>query len=205
MPCDHHPTDERSLRSSGFIAHIYRMSNRLSQIVTKTGDQGLTSLGDGQRISKSHPRIQALGSVDELNSALGLLLCCSMSNEIIQQLQFIQHRLFDAGAEICIPGYTCLKPEHIERLESHIKEQLEDLPDLQEFILPGGTESAARAHICRSIARRAERDLFSLNDNEAISDNCLQLLNRLSDYFFVLARTLNKEAGLSDVFWQKDH
>lgn len=179
-------------------------TNRLSQIVTKTGDTGSTSLGDGQRISKSHPRIQALGSVDELNSAVGLLLCCPMRSELQQQLQFIQHRLFDAGAEICIPGYNCLKPEHIQALETHISTQLEDLPELREFILPGGTEAAARAHICRSTARRAERDLFAINEQEPISDNCLQILNRLSDYFFVLARTLNKEAGLSDVFWNKE-
>lgn len=179
------------------------MSKRLSQIVTKTGDQGSTSLGDGQRISKSHPRIQAMGSVDELNSAVGLLLCCPMRPELKQQLQFIQHRLFDAGAEICIPGYTCLQEAHIQTIEAHLSQQLSSLPELKEFILPGGTEAAARAHLCRSTARRAERDLFSLNEAEPVSDSCLQLLNRLSDYFFVLARTFNQEAGLTDVFWQK--
>ena len=181
------------------------MTNRLSQIVTKTGDQGSTSLGDGQRVSKNHPRIHSLGSVDELNSAVGLLLCCPMRNELIQELQFIQHRLFDAGAEICIPGYTCLTQAHLERLEAYISQQLEALAELKEFILPGGTEAAARAHICRSTARRAERDVFTLNEAEAVNDYCLQFLNRLSDYFFVLARTLNKEAGLHDIFWQKDH
>lgn len=180
------------------------MTNRLKQIVTKTGDRGTTSLGDGQRISKSHPRIQALGSVDELNSMVGLLLCCAVGDVQKNQLHFIQHRLFDAGAEICIPGYNCLKEEQIQALEGYICQDLESLSPLKEFILPGGTETAARAHICRSTARRAERDLFTLNETEPVSDTCLQLFNRLSDYFFVLARILNKQADLGDVFWQKD-
>ncbi|MCQ9327913.1 cob(I)yrinic acid a,c-diamide adenosyltransferase [Pelistega suis] len=184
-------------------------TNRLDQIVTKSGDQGTTSLGDGQRISKSHLRIQSLGSTDELNAAIGLLISAflpsTLDSKFRKELQAIQHTLFDAGAEICIPGYTTLTEEHIQRIENYIAIYLEDLPALKEFILPGGTAAAAQAHVCRTIARRAERDLVALNETEPVNDTCLQLLNRLSDYFFVLSRALNQAEGQTDVFWQKGY
>lgn len=184
-------------------------TNRLDQIVTKSGDKGTTSLGDGQRISKSHLRIQALGSTDELNAAIGLLISAFLPSSIDErfkkELQTIQHTLFDAGAEICIPGYTTLTESHIQRIESYISAYLAHLPALKEFILPGGTAAAAQAHVCRTIARRAERDLVALNESEPVNDSCLQLLNRLSDYFFVLSRALNQAEGQSDIFWQKGY
>lgn len=184
-------------------------TNRLDQIITKSGDKGTTSLGDGQRISKNHLRIQALGSTDELNAAIGLLISAFLPDAIDtkfkKELQTIQHTLFDAGAEICIPGYTTLTNVHIERIEAYIANYLEKLPALKEFILPGGTAAAAQAHVCRTIARRAERDLVALNESEPVNDACLQLLNRLSDYFFVLSRALNQAEGQSDIFWQKEY
>lgn len=184
-------------------------SNRLDQIVTKSGDRGTTSLGDGQRISKSHLRIQALGSTDELNAAIGLLMSAFLpktaDKRFTEELQIIQHTLFDAGAEICIPGYTTLTDTHITRIEEYISAYLAHLPALKEFILPGGTAAAAQAHVCRTIARRAERDLVALNETEPVNDTCLQLLNRLSDYFFVLSRALNQAEGQTDIFWQKGY
>lgn len=185
------------------------MSNRLSSIVTKTGDSGTTALADGQRLIKSHPRICAIGEIDELNSQIGLLISQlpSIGHDDAQShlslLSTIQHSLFDLGSELAVPGFNALNPKVISQIEAQIETLLEQLPPLREFILPGGCQAAAQAHICRSVSRRAERALVLLNQQEPISDLSLQLINRLSDYFFVLARELNRLSQCPDIFWQK--
>lgn len=185
------------------------MTNRLSSIVTKTGDSGTTGLADGQRLLKNHPRIGAIGEVDELNSHIGLLtsqLQHISGKEVEQQLALlskIQHSLFDLGSELAIPGYNALSEGIITQIEQAIETMLEQLPPLREFILPGGSQEASQAHICRSVSRRSERALVALNAEEPISDLSLQLVNRLSDYFFVFARELNRLANHTDIFWQK--
>ncbi|ETD68914.1 ATP--cobalamin adenosyltransferase [Pelistega indica] len=155
-------------------------TNRLDQIVTKSGDQGTTSLGDGQRIKKNHHRIECLGCLDELNATIGLLISAFLNEKhpssIQAELQYVQHCLFDAGAEVCIPGYNTLTMQHIQRIEGFISVYLENLPALKEFILPGGCAASAQAHICRTVTRRAERQLVALNEQEPISDVSLQLL-----------------------------
>ena len=185
------------------------MTHRLSSIVTKTGDNGTTGLADGQRLIKSHPRISAIGDVDELNSHIGLLIS-QLQQGIkenlathIELLSAVQHSLFDLGSELAIPGYNALNETIISELEESIVTLLEHLPPLKEFILPGGCTEAAQAHICRSVSRRSERALVALNEQEPVSDLSMQLMNRLSDYFFVLARELNRLSNHSDVFWQK--
>ncbi|MDO5666554.1 MAG: cob(I)yrinic acid a,c-diamide adenosyltransferase [Alcaligenaceae bacterium] len=185
------------------------MTDRLSTIVTKTGDAGTTGLADGQRLIKSHPRICAIGEIDELNSHIGLLISkIQLMNTLeaknhLNLLSTIQHSLFDLGSELAVPGYNALNPQLLSTLEQSIENMLEQLPPLREFILPGGCPQAAQAHICRSVSRRSERALVSLNSQEPISDLSMQLINRLSDYFFVLARDLNRLEQQSDIFWQK--
>ncbi len=179
------------------------MNDRLTSIITKTGDDGTTGLGDGSRISKNSIRIQAIGDVDELNSQLGLLLTePSLQQDIIQLLQQVQHRLFDLGAELSVPGYTALAQEHVTMLEQAVQMHHTTLPPLREFILPGGCVAAAQAHVCRSVCRRAERSVVAVNATEAVSDTARHYLNRLSDCLFVIARVLNQRAGQSDIFWQ---
>ncbi len=181
------------------------MSNRLSIITTRTGDDGYTSLGDGQRVSKSHERIQALGDVDELNSQIGLWRCEDLPTDITECLARIQHDLFDMGAELAVPGYEVLTTEHVLFLEQKIQHYNAELPPLKEFILPGGSKAAALAHMARTVARRAERSVITLNQTEAgLSLHSTHYLNRLSDLCFVLARQLNKVLGQTDVLWQRD-
>lgn len=182
----------------------YNMADRLTSIVTKTGDAGTTSLGDGSRIAKNDARIEAIGQVDELNSFVGLLACEPLPKDIPATLERIQHHLFDLGSELCVPGYSALIESHVTFLETEIERSLAELPPLKEFILPGGTRPASLAHVCRSICRRAERGLVTLDQREPLNDIGRQYLNRLSDYFFMLARILNKEAGRQDIFWQKE-
>lgn len=179
------------------------MNDRLTSIITKTGDDGTTGLGDGSRISKNSIRIQAIGDVDELNSQLGLLLTQpSLQQDMIQLLQQVQHRLFDLGAELSVPGYTALAEEHITMLEQAVHTYQTTLPPLREFILPGGCVAAAQAHVCRSVCRRAERSVVAVNATEPVSDAARHYLNRLSDCLFVVARVLNQRAEQSDIFWQ---
>lgn len=182
----------------------YDMADRLTSIVTKTGDAGTTSLGDGSRIAKNDARIEAIGQVDELNSFIGLLACEPLPKDIPAALERIQHHLFDLGSELCVPGYSALSESHVTFLETEIEHSLAELPPLKEFILPGGTRPASLAHVCRSICRRAERGLVTLDQREPLNDIGRQYLNRLSDYFFMLARIINKEAGRQDIFWQKE-
>jgi cob(I)alamin adenosyltransferase len=175
----------------------------LSKIVTRTGDAGTTGLGDGSRVAKDSARIDAIGSVDELNSAIGVLLAETLPPPVVDCLVAVQHDLFDLGGELSIPGYTSMTEAHVERLESDVERFNADLAPLKEFILPGGTRAAALAHVARTVCRRAERTLVAAAATEAITPTSRVYLNRLSDLLFVLARTLNRAGGRPDVLWQK--
>ncbi|HJW23884.1 MAG TPA: cob(I)yrinic acid a,c-diamide adenosyltransferase [Rhodocyclaceae bacterium] len=180
-----------------------RQGNRLSKIVTRTGDAGTTGLGDGTRTGKDSLRIDAIGEVDELNSSLGVLLCEELPEAVRAALIDIQHDLFDLGGELCLPGMEVMKEAQVARLEELVEQFNADLPRLKEFILPGGTRAAALAHLCRTVCRRTERSLVRLNAAEPVSDNARRYLNRLSDLLFILGRSLNRFGGQGDVLWQK--
>ena len=183
-------------------ADTERKGNRLSKIVTRTGDAGTTGLGDGSRTTKDSLRIDAIGEVDELNSSLGLLLCEELPARVRAALLDIQHDLFDLGGELCLPGMAIMKDAQVARLEELVEEFNRDLPMLKEFILPGGTRPAAIAHLCRTICRRAERSMVRLNTAEPLSDAARRFINRLSDLLFILGRLLNRAGGRGDVLWQ---
>ena len=180
------------------------MGNRLTQIATRTGDAGTTGLGNNQRVSKNSLRIHALGDVDELNSHIGLLLCERVPADVRELLVEVQHQLFNLGGELSIPGYELLKAEAVLALDEALAHHNAALPRLQEFILPAGTRAAAQAHVCRTVARRAERVVVALGNEEAINDAPRQYLNRLSDLMFVLARVLNRMDGGDDVYWKSE-
>ncbi|MBX3599150.1 MAG: cob(I)yrinic acid a,c-diamide adenosyltransferase [Rubrivivax sp.] len=182
------------------------MSNRLTQIATRTGDDGSTGLGDGTRTRKDALRVQAMGDVDELNSVLGLLLTEPLPEPVRALLVQVQHELFNLGGELSIPGFALLKPEAVAALDEALATHNAALPRLKEFILPGGTRSAAIAHVARTVARRAERAVVALAAAEAVNEAPRQYLNRLSDLLFVLARVLNRAnldgLGGDDVYWR---
>jgi cob(I)alamin adenosyltransferase len=180
------------------------MGHRLSRIVTRTGDDGTTGLGDGSRAAKDSARIEAIGTVDELNSSLGVLLAEPLPASICDLLQGVQHDLFDLGGELSIPGHASLADAHVARLEKAIEAFNASLPPLREFILPGGIRAAALAHVCRTVCRRAERRVVALAraEPDGVRPLCQQYLNRLSDLLFVLARVVNREGGGTDVQWQ---
>jgi cob(I)alamin adenosyltransferase len=178
------------------------MGHRLSKIYTRTGDAGETGLGDGSRVPKDGARIGALGDVDELNSAIGLLLAETLPEAIRPVLEGVQHDLFDLGGEVCIPGHVALSAAQVTRLETELDRFNDDLPPLKEFILPGGTRAAALAHQARTVCRRAERALVSLSRIEQVGEVPRMYLNRLSDLLFVLGRVLNRAGGRGDVLWQ---
>ena len=178
------------------------MAHRLSKITTRTGDRGETGLGDGSRVAKSSPRVRALGDVDELNSAIGLLVAEEPPAEIAETLGDVQHDLFDLGGELSIPGHSMLGDAQIERLEARIEAWNGELAPLKEFILPGGTRAAAAAHLARTVCRRAERSLVELKEKEKVSEAALRYLNRLSDLLFIAGRRLNRAAGRGDVQWR---
>jgi len=180
------------------------MGNRLTQIATRTGDDGTTGLGDNQRVSKNSLRVHAMGEVDELNSHLGVLLCEELPPEVRALLVEIQHQLFNLGGELSIPGFELLKPEAVLALDEALATHNAQLPRLQEFILPAGNRAAAQAHVCRTVARRAERAVVALGSEEALKDTPRQYLNRLSDLMFVLARVLNRMHGGDDVYWKSE-
>ena len=181
------------------------MANRLSQIATRTGDDGTTGLGDGTRVPKSHGRIGAMGDVDELNSHLGVLLAEPLPDDVRDLLVTIQHELFNLGGELSIPGYTLLKDDAVAALDAALAHYNATLPRLAEFILPAGTRSASLAHVARAVARRAERAVVTLAASETINSAPRLFLNRLSDLLFVLARVLNRAnldgLGGDDVYW----
>lgn len=178
------------------------MGHRLSKIYTRTGDDGSTGLGDGSRTQKDSLRVEAFGTVDELNSFIGLLLSHSLPPEISEFLSGIQHDLFDLGGEISIPGRETLTADYVKRIETALDNYNAELTPLKEFILPGGSQTAALCHIIRTVCRRAERRLISLKQEQTVSTQAVCYLNRLSDFFFVLARYLNMEQGKKDVLWQ---
>jgi cob(I)alamin adenosyltransferase len=184
------------------------MGQRLTQIATRTGDDGSTGLGDGTRVSKDHLRVMAMGDVDELNSNLGVLLAEPLPDDVRELLVTIQHELFNLGGELSIPGYELLKRAAVLRLDEALEHYNAQLPRLKEFILPAGTRSAALAHVSRTVARRAERSLVALAGHEAVHEAPRQYLNRLSDLMFVLARVLNRAnldgLGGDDVYWHSE-
>ena len=180
------------------------MGKRLTQIATRTGDDGTTGLGDNTRVSKDHLRVHAMGDVDELNSQIGLLLCEPLPDGVRIELVEIQHQLFNLGGELSIPGYELLKGEAVAALDGALARHNAQLPRLQEFILPAGSRAAAQAHVCRTVARRAERALVALGAQEPLREAPRQYLNRLSDLLFVLARVLNRMEGGDDVYWKSE-
>lgn len=184
------------------------MGQRLTQIATRTGDGGTTGLGDNTRVSKNSLRVHAMGDVDELNSNLGVLLCEDMPAGVRELLVAIQHELFNLGGELSIPGYELLKTEAVLALDQALAEYNAALPPLAEFILPAGTRAAALAHVCRTVARRAERAVVALGNEEALKETPRQYLNRLSDLMFVLARVLNRHRSDGspgdDVYWKSE-
>ncbi|MDP2065302.1 MAG: cob(I)yrinic acid a,c-diamide adenosyltransferase [Burkholderiaceae bacterium] len=184
------------------------MGQRLTQIATRTGDNGTTGLGDNTRVPKDHLRVHAMGDVDELNSSIGVLLCEDMPPDLRTLLVEIQHQLFNLGGELSIPGFTLLKPEAVLALDEALAQHNAALPKLQEFILPAGTRAAALAHVCRTVARRAERAVVALGHADALQPAPQQYLNRLSDLMFVLARVLNRHRSDGsvgdDVYWKSE-
>ena len=177
------------------------MGNRLSKIVTRTGDAGTTGLGDGTRVAKDSLRIETIGQVDELNSTIGLLLTEEVPDDIRQAMIGVQHDLFDLGGELCIPGMDVISGTQVARIEDLVERFNADLNPLKDFILPGGTRAAALAHLARTVCRRAERCTVHLANSEAVSEFARKYLNRLSDLLFVLGRALNKAGGRGDVLW----
>ena len=186
------------------------MGFRLSKIYTRTGDKGQTGLGDGRRVPKDHPRIEAIGEVDTLNSHVGLLLAGLTEHsaqhpglsELIDVLAPCQHRLFDLGGELAMPVYQALDNAQIEGLEAAIDRWNEELGPLENFILPGGSTLIAQAHVCRSHARSAERRCQQLNALEPLAGVGLAYINRLSDLLFVAARLIAKRQGIQEILWQ---
>jgi cob(I)alamin adenosyltransferase len=186
------------------------MGFRLSKIYTRTGDKGETGLADGRRVGKEHPRIEAIGELDTLNSQLGLLLAdlqeaaatCPGLREIGEVLSPCQHRLFDLGGELAMPEYQALQPVEVERLETAIDRWNEEVGPLENFILPGGSRLIAQAHVCRSFARSTERRCQHLNVVEPLRAEGLAYLNRLSDLLFVAARLIARRQGIAEVLWQ---
>ncbi|HKF98214.1 MAG TPA: cob(I)yrinic acid a,c-diamide adenosyltransferase [Steroidobacteraceae bacterium] len=179
------------------------MGNRLSRIYTRTGDDGSTGLGDGTRVPKDSLRVEAYGTVDELNSAIGVLLATpEVPPGVAACLTEAQHELFDLGGELCIPGHRAITAEHVTRLENSLDEFNDSLPPLKEFILPGGGPAAAACHLARAIARRAERRVWALARTETVSPEVTSYLNRLSDLLFVLARVLARHERGAEVLWR---
>lgn len=179
------------------------MGHRLSKIYTRTGDKGVTGLGNNKRVSKDHPRIEAIGAVDELNAWLGLLLAHDPSAPLGQALTRIQHELFDLGGELSIPPAFIISAAQVQALEQLLDKLNEQLPPLKEFILPGGAVTVSLCHLTRTTCRRAERRLVTLAQEETVNPESLKYLNRLSDVLFVIARVLTREAGTSEILWKK--
>lgn len=177
------------------------MGNRLSKIITRTGDDGTTGMADGKRVSKDNARIEAIGTVDELNSQIGALLSEKLAQDVRDCLTQAQHALFNLGGELSLPGYTGISEAQISQLEQQVETWNQDLPPLKEFILPGGCRAAALCHVARTVCRRAERRVVTLANIETVAPQLLQYLNRLSDMLFVASRVINRAASQPDVFW----
>jgi cob(I)alamin adenosyltransferase len=180
------------------------MGHRLSKIYTRTGDDGTTGLGDGSRVPKTHARIEAYGTVDEANSAIGVILAVpDLPAAVSEALTQIQHELFDLGGELAVPGYRAIQDSHIDQLEQCLDRFNEPLPPLKEFILPGGGPAAAACHVARAIARRAERNAWALAQSEEVAPQVTRYLNRLSDLLFVVARVLARHENGQEVLWKR--
>jgi cob(I)alamin adenosyltransferase len=181
------------------------MGNRLSKIYTRTGDDGTTGLGDGSRIGKDSARVDAYGTVDEANSAIGVVLAAANVPEDIRALlTTVQHQMFDLGGELCIPGHAAITAADVDALEAQLDHYNDPLPALKDFILPAGGEAAARCHLARTIVRRAERETVALSRQETVRPEAIRYLNRLSDLLFVLARTLARADGQGEVLWNHE-
>ena len=178
------------------------MGKRLTKIVTRTGDDGTTGLGDGTRVAKDSLRVQAMGEIDELASAIGCVLAEKVPAHVAQALVAAQNDLFDLGGEVCIPGRSALWDAHLEQIEQRIETLREPLAPLREFVLPGGTRAAAACHLARAVCRRAERSLVALGRAEAVSELSIRYMNRLSDLLFVAARSINAAAGAAEPMWK---
>lgn len=177
------------------------MGNRLSRIYTRTGDDGTTGLGDGDRVRKDDARVEAYGTVDELNSALGMLAPLGIPADLEELVSSLQQQLFDLGGELCIPGRMVIESSDVSRLEKDLDRLNASLPPLREFVLPGGNAAAAACHLARAICRRAERRTITMAETAAVNAHSIRYLNRLSDLLFVLARTLNLRSGHAEVLW----
>lgn len=180
------------------------MANRLTRITTRTGDDGTTGLAGGERVAKHHPRIEAIGSIDELNCTIGLLRAATPGDPVDAVLESIQHRLFDLGGEMAMPGTTLLDDSRVLELEAWLEQFNADLPPLAEFVLPGGNEAAARCHIARATCRRAERAFWRLAGDQPVNPSATRYLNRLSDLLFVMARVLARTDGGCEVTWRRE-
>jgi cob(I)alamin adenosyltransferase len=181
------------------------MGNRLSKIYTRTGDDGTTGLGDGSRVAKDSVRVEAYGTVDEANSAIGIILATpSVPPGIRACLTDVQHDLFELGGELCIPGHSAVTQEFVDRLESELDNLNQDLPALKDFILPGGGPAAAACHLARTVVRRAERRVGTLAGIESVRPEASRYLNRLSDLLFVIARVLARSESGQEVLWNRD-
>ena len=180
------------------------MGKRVTAVATRTGDDGSTGLGNNTRVSKASGRPHAMGDVDELNSHIGLLLCERLPGDMRELLIDIQHQLFNLGGELAMPGFEILKDDALAQLDAALKHYNQTLPGLQEFILPAGTRAACQAHVCRTIARRAERSVVALQQSEEMRPTPRQYLNRLSDLLFVLSRVLNRQDGGVEVYWKSE-
>lgn len=178
------------------------MANRLTKIYTRTGDKGDTGLANGSRVAKDAPRIEALGAIDELNSAIGVLLAEAVPEDLRRYLSDVQNDLFDLGGELSVPGHPILTESHVTRLEEALDQLNASLPPLKDFILPGGSRAAALAHVARTVCRRAERRVVTLAKSETVPALACPYLNRLSDLLFVMSRVLNRASNLPDVLWQ---
>jgi len=181
------------------------MGKRLSKIYTRTGDEGTTGLGDGSRVSKNHPRVVAYGTTDELNCVVGMVLAEPLPDTLNEDLIRIQHDLFDLGGELCVPGWTAITEDYTKRLEDTLDQLNEALPPLEDFILPGGGRATAACHLARTVCRRAEREVWSLMEEETINPEIARYLNRLSDLFFVIARVLARHEQGEEVIWKKGY
>jgi cob(I)alamin adenosyltransferase len=179
------------------------MAHRLTKIYTRTGDGGTTGLADGSRVQKDAPRIEAIGAVDELNSALGVLIADTLPDAVRACLDDVQNDLFDLGGELSVPGHAIMSKSHVERLERELDRFNAGLPPLKDFVLPAGSRAATLAHVARGVCRRAERRLTTLSRRQKVAPALRSYLNRLSDLLFVIARTLNRAAGRPDVLWQQ--
>ncbi len=180
------------------------MGHRLSKIYTRTGDTGTTALGDGSRVEKDCVRIEAYGTLDELNSHIGMVLALDIRDEIRSVLETVQHNLFDLGSELCIPGHEVIKQHHVSSLEKSLDRLNANLPSLKEFILPGGNQASAACHIARTVCRRCERLAVGLARETTVNPSAISYLNRLSDLLFVIARVLARQGGGKEVLWNND-